>query len=437
MNRRPRKNFRARCEQLEDRSLLSMLTPAQVRQAYGMNANEFSANGQTIQGTGAGQTIAIVGTFHNPFVSGELDAFDAAYGLSNPALVQVDLAGAQTNIGWAEEEALDVEWSHVMAPGASIIVVEAASAKTRDLMNAVNLARKLPGVSVVSMSWGGSEFRGQTTYDPFFTTPAGHNGVTFVTASGDNGSKYGAEWPASSPNVVGVGGTTLWVDAAGNTLLETAWSGSGGGFSVLEHEAGYQRTVQRKGRRSTPDVAMVADPNTGVPVVVNDPSTGQVTWGIYGGTSLSAQLFGGLVAVADQGRALAGLGTLDGATQTLPLLYSVSAADFRDVTAGSNGHRATPGYDLATGLGSPRGAALVSDLSNPDIQATIRTVPSRTKRRAPAKPRARPRIEDPAMHVAIDRVSLTMPASSRLSDPARPGSAVKSRFLHALSRQSR
>ena len=437
MNRRPRKNFRARCEQLEDRSLLSMLTPAQVRQAYGMNAIEFSANGQTIQGTGAGQTIAIVGAFHNPFVSGELDAFDAAYGLSNPALVQVDLAGAQTNIGWAEEEALDVEWSHVMAPGASIIVVEAASANTSDLMNAVNLARKLPGVSVVSMSWGGSEFRGQTTYDPFFTTPAGHNGVTFVTASGDNGSKHGADWPASSPNVVGVGGTTLWVDAAGNTLLETAWSGSGGGFSVLEREPSYQRTVQRKGRRATPDVAMVADPNTGVPVLVLDPSTGQGSWGTYGGTSLSAQLFGGLIAVADQGRALAGLGTLDGATQTLPLLYSVSSADFRDITAGSNGHRATPGYDLATGLGSPRGALLVSDLSNPNVHATIQTASSGTKARASAKSTARPRISDPAMHVTIERISLAMPASSRLSDTARPGSAVESRSHHALSRQTR
>ena len=105
---------------------------------------------------------------------------------------RLDLAGAQTNLGWAQEEALDVEWSHVMAPEASIIVVEAASAKTSDLMNAVNLARKLPGVSVVSMSWGGGEFRGQRNYDPFFTTPAGHNGVTFVTASGDNGSKHGA-----------------------------------------------------------------------------------------------------------------------------------------------------------------------------------------------------------------------------------------------------
>ena len=234
-------------------------------------------------------------------------------GCSNPALSQVDLAGTQTNLGWAKEEALDVEYSHVMAPGASIIVVEAASANTSDLMNAVNLARKLPGVSVVSMSWGGGEFRGQTNYDPFFTTPAGHNGVTFVTASGDNGPKYGAGWPASSPNVVGVGGTSLWVDAAGNTLLETAWSGSGGGSACSSPNPPTRKTVQRKGRRSTPDVAMVADPNTGVPVLVLDPSSGQASWGVYGGTSLSAQLFGGLIAVADQGRVLAGLGTLDGA----------------------------------------------------------------------------------------------------------------------------
>ncbi|MGO9809339.1 MAG: peptidase S8/S53 subtilisin kexin sedolisin [Isosphaeraceae bacterium] len=434
MNRRPRKNFRARCEQLEDRGLLSMLTPAQVRQAYGMNAIEFSANGRTIQGTGAGQTIAIVGAFHNPFVTDELYAFDAAYGLSNPALVQVNLAGAQTNIGWAEEEALDVEWSHVMAPRASIIVVEAASANTSDLMNAVNLARKLPGVSVVSMSWGGSEFRGQTTYDPFFTTPPGHNGVTFVTASGDNGSKYGADWPASSPNVVGVGGTTLWADAAGNTLLETAWSSSGGGFSVLEREPGYQRTVQRKGRRSTPDVAMVADPNTGVPVVVLDPSTGQVSWGTYGGTSLSAQLFGGLIAVADQGRALAGLGTLDGATQTLPLLYSVPASDFRDVIYGSNGHRATAGYDLVTGLGTPRGAALVSDLSNPDFQAVIRKVLPTKKAPASPKKSTRPKISNPAMHRDVARVRLTIAVSPRLSDPARSRQAVEPRLLHARAR---
>ncbi len=401
MNRRPGKSFRAWCEPLENRSLLSGLTPALVRQAYGMNAIEFSAGGQTIQGSGAGQTIAIVGAYHNPFVTNELYTFDSTYGLSNPALSQVDMAGAQTNYGWAQEEALDVEWSHVMAPGASLIVVEAASASTSDLMNAVNLARKLPGVSVVSMSWGGSEFRGQTNYDPFFTTPAGHNGVTFVAASGDQGAKYGADWPASSPNVVGVGGTSLWVDAAGNALLETAWSGSGGGYSVLEPEPGYQWGVQHRDRRSTPDVAMIADPNTGVPVLVADPATDQSSWGIFGGTSLSAQLFAGLVAVADQGRALAGLVTLDGATLTLPLLYSVSASDFRDVIDGSNGHRATAGYDLVTGLGTPRGAALVSDLINPDFQAVIRIVLPTKKAPASPKKSIRPRISNPAMHLDV------------------------------------
>src|SRR5271165_1393646 len=164
MNRRLRKNFRAWCEQLEDRNLLSVLTPAQVRQAYGMNAIAFSDGGKTIQGNGAGQTIAIVGAYHNPFVTNELYGFDSTYGLPNPAVAQVDLAGAQTNLGWAQEEAMDVEWSHVMAPGASIDVVEAASGNTSDLMNAVNVARHLPGVSVVTMSWGGPEFRGQANY---------------------------------------------------------------------------------------------------------------------------------------------------------------------------------------------------------------------------------------------------------------------------------
>jgi subtilase family serine protease len=380
-----------------------MLTPAQVRQAYGMNAIEFKSNGQSVPGTGAGETIAIVGAYHNLFVTSELYAFDAAFGLPNPALAQVDLAGARTDSGWAGEEALDMEYTHVMAPGASIILVEAASADTSDLMNAVNVARNLPGVSVVTMSWGGGEFRGQTAYDQIFTTPAGHNGVTFVTASGDSGSRFGAEWPTSSPNVVGVGGTSLWVNGAGNTRLETAWSGSGGGFSVLEPEPAYQRGVEHKGRRSTPDIAMVGDPNTGVPVLELDPTSGQPSWGVYGGTSLSAQLFGGLIAVANQGRTLAGLGTLDGPTQTLPLLYSVSSADFRAITAGSNGYSARAGYNLVTGRGAPVGTLLVSDLSNPNTSIAIHTSATRTKSRKPARHPSRPKLVETTMHPAIRR----------------------------------
>ncbi len=413
MSRRRQRTFRALLERLEDRSLLSSLTPAQVRHAYGVDAIVFSAGGQTVKGTGAGQTIAVIVADHNPYLSAEVHAFDAANGLPDPVLTQVNLAGGQIDDGWAQEEALDVEWAHAIAPGASFLVVEAASDQVSDLMSAVNVARQSPGVAVVSMSWGGAEFRGQANYDAIFTTPAGHNGVTFVTASGDSGGKYGAEWPASSPNVVAVGGTSLRVDAAGNVLSEVAWSDSGGGVSRVVSRPAYQAFVQRTGRRTTPDVAMVADPNTGVAVYTIAPSTGQGFWQVLGGTSLSAQLFGGLVAIADQGRALRGAGTLDGPSQTLPGLYSLPSSAYRDVTQGWTGFRASPGYDLATGRGTPT-AALVTDLANGSIPANFGARPARTNpHRRPVKSVVRRRDLSASEHRAKEvRVPLVVPSRS-------------------------
>jgi subtilase family serine protease len=361
--RRLPKRIRPGFEVLEDRQLLSAINPAQLRHAYGVDSIAFKANGQIVPGYGNGQTIAIVGAYHNPYLTAELHAFDATYGLADPVVYQANLAGGRVDAGWAEEEALDVEWAHTIAPGASILVVEAQSEGLSDLMNAVNYARQQANVSVVSMSWGSGEFRGQTSYDSIFSTPAGHNGVTFVTATGDSGAGAGAQWPASSTHVVAVGGTTLTVDSAGNILSETAWSGGGGGYSRMVAEPSYQRTVQGSGRRSTPDVSMDADPATGVPVFTISPYSGSGYWRIFGGTSLSAQLFGGLVAIANQGRQLQGLGTLDGPSQTLPALYAGAGNAFRDVTVGSNGNRATPGYDLATGLGTPKAAWLIYDLA--------------------------------------------------------------------------
>jgi subtilase family serine protease len=381
MRRQP-KRIRPACECLEDRQLLSMITPAQLRHAYGMDSIAFGVNGQTIAGNGGGQTIAIVGAYHNPYLAAEVHAFDVTYGLSDPVLNQANLAGARVDAGWAEEEALDVEWAHTVAPGAAILVVEAQSEGLGDLMNAVNYARQQPGVSVVSMSWGSNEFPGQASYDAIFSTPAGHNGVTFVTATGDSGAAAGAQWPASSTHVVAVGGTSLTVDLPGNVLSETAWSGGGGGYSRIVAEPNYQRSVQGSGRRSTPDVAMVADPATGVPVYTISPYTGSGYWRVFGGTSLSAQLFGGLVAIANEGRQLQGVGTLDGPSQTLPALYAGAGNAYRDVTAGSNGNRAAAGYDLASGLGAPRGVWLVYDL------ATASTFPSAVTA-APARRRSR------------------------------------------------
>ena len=142
---------------------------------------------------------------------------------------------------WEAEEAMDVEWAHAIAPGANIILVEANSGSTSDLMAAVNTARNIPGVSVVSMSWGGNEltFNYFTNYNSYFTTPAGHIGITFLAATGDSGSP--ASYPAFSPNVLAVGGTTLTLNSDGSYNSETGWDGSGGGISQIESQPSYQR----------------------------------------------------------------------------------------------------------------------------------------------------------------------------------------------------
>ncbi|HEX8914660.1 MAG TPA: hypothetical protein VF796_20080, partial [Humisphaera sp.] len=273
--------------------------------------------------------------------------------------------------------ALDVEWAHAIAPAAKILLVEASSDNTDDLMAAVDYARRADGVSVVSMSWGGSEYfswggsesDAQLQYDKTFTTPAGHRGVTFVAAAGDSGQSGGVLWPSSSPNVISVGGTNLDTsDAAGTYASEGAWrgfrSGTNGGFSKVEPEPAYQQAVQQTGSRSAPDVGYNADPNTGFAVYDTYGGTG---WSVIGGTSAGSPQWAALVAIADQGRVLNGLGTLDGATETLPGLYSLYSAPgtagyatkytaaFHDI--------GDDGYGYTTGLGSPHADVIVKALA--------------------------------------------------------------------------
>src|SRR5208282_1826005 len=126
--------------------------------------------------------------------------------------------------GWATEEALDIEWAHAMAPMANIVAIEANSGEDSaqsfsDLATAVNTARNLPGVSVISMSYGFPESfvnsavgpGAEVAQNPLYTTPAGHTGVTFCASTGDSGAPGG--YPAFSPNVVAVGGTSLYLNA--------------------------------------------------------------------------------------------------------------------------------------------------------------------------------------------------------------------------------
>ena len=336
------------------------ITPAQMLQAYGINNIQFNG----ITGAGAGQTIAIIDAYDDPNIATDLASFDNTFGIAAPpgftklneyggaSLPGADYTDSKPNT-WELEESLDVEWAHAIAPAASIILYEANSDSTSDLLNeAVNTARNNPNVSVISMSFSSPEFSGEQNLDSIFTTPSGHQGITFLAATGDTGSPGG--YPAYSPNVVAVGGTTLSINSSGNWTNETAWNSSGGGTSRYEFEPTYQDGVQSTGRRTTPDVSMDANPSSGVPVFDSYDNGTSRPWIEVGGTSLATPMWAGLIAIADQGRAASGLGTLDGASQTLPMLYEAGTSSYHDIVSGSNGaFSAGPGYDEVTGIGTP------------------------------------------------------------------------------------
>lgn len=346
-------------------------TPAQIRRAYGFDQVMFGS----ITGDGRGQTIAIIDAYNHPYIGSDLHAFDAAFGLPDPPSFEKywQTLGGQPPANdpeWALEIALDVECAHAMAPAANLLLVEAYNNSVANLFATVAWAAAQNNVSVVSMSFGVGEWSSETSYDSTFQTPAGHQGVTFIAASGDRstgGSYLPASpypiYPAASPNVAGVGGTSLYLDASGNYGYESAWSGSGGGISQYESQPSYQQgmVTQSSTSRVSPDVAFVADPNTGV-AVYDSYATGGWPWLQAGGTSVSAPVFAGLIATVNEGRAINGYGSLDGATETLAAIYGLPN-DFRDITTGGPPvYPATVGYDPATGFGTPISTLLVSGL---------------------------------------------------------------------------
>ncbi len=346
-------------------------TPLQVRHAYGFDQITFS--GGTLNGDGKGQTIAIVDAYDDPNITSDLAKFSTQYGLpqmtgtnGNPIFTKVKQATRISgNAGWSLEIALDVEWAHAIAPQANIVLVEAKTASISNLLSSVDLARKRSGVASVSMSWGAGEFSTESSYDTYFTTPSGHTNVTFVSSSGDDGAPV--EWPAISANVVSVGGTTLNLDATGNILSETGWSGSGGGVSAYIAKPSYQSALPYA-KRSNPDISYDADPNTGFPVYDTVSYSGTTGWFEVGGTSAGSPQIAALIAIADQGRKAAGNGALDSRSQTLPMLYAASgtAGNFHDISGGTStgspNYTAVAGYDLVTGPGSPDSNNLVQQL---------------------------------------------------------------------------
>ncbi len=369
-------------ESLEKRVHLSVtkspvgLTPQQLRHAYNVDKIWYKnrKTGITYKGTGEGQTIAIVDAYDHPRVTSDFKVFNRQFGLPNygkdgKLLLQKKVAPSGSGIrftlpvprvdrGWAGEIALDVQWAHVIAPRAKIILVEAQSASYSDMLTAVDFARKIPGVSVVSNSWGVDGELGdfQEFYDNYFTTPKGHiagggipGGVTFTVSAGDTGAV--TSWPAVSKNALAIGGTNLTVDAAGNWLSERAWDQSGGGPPIF--------TVPN----ASPDVAFNADPASGVAVYNSLPDErGDTGWFRFGGTSAGAPQWAGLIAVINEGRTLLKKPSLDGVKDILPYLATSPRSSFHDIITGTNGFDATPGVDYVTGIGSPKAHKVARDL---------------------------------------------------------------------------
>ena len=338
-------------------------TPASIRSLYHFD--------QLSQG-GAGQTIAVIVAYNDPTTASDLAYFDNYYGLTPPpSLTIVNQNGGSTlpdqepagSHDWEYESALDIQYAHAIAPQANILVVAADTPTFNNLFAAVRWAKAQPGVSAITMSFAGQDLGGQSFNDATFSQPTGHAGVTFVAASGDNG--FGINYPASSPHVIAVGGTSLLPGGG-----ETAWSGSGGGSSPSFARPAYQDGVFRGSRRGVPDVAYDADPQTGFLIynqLNGSSSTGDANFIQIGGTSAGAPQWAGLISLANEGRAANGLATLTG-DQALTMLYALYntpyyAMAFNDITTGGNGVNATVGYDLVTGLGTPNAAFLVPYLA--------------------------------------------------------------------------
>ena len=409
-------------ETLETRIVLSPVgyTPSQIEHAYGYDRVSFDVDGVDVRGDGRGETVALFEVGYTPGLSQDLAVFDRAFDL--PDLTSWPLGSAQPaapflrTIGFdggdtipadesdQGEALLDVEWLHAVAQAANILIVEAPQAS--DLAEADAFAASQPGVVVVSNSYSSFDYLEapeEVADNHFFTTPSGHPGVTFVDSSGDTGDP--SHPPDFSANVLSVGGTSLTLDPAGNYGSETGWAGSGGGLSLYERLPAYQLRAVPKGvrRRAVPDVAIVANKYTGVQVY--DPVHGG--WTIGGGTSLAAPLWAGVIAIADQGRAARGLGSLDGPTQTLPDLYRLPRRDFHAITVGNNGYRAHRGYNLVTGLGSPYVNRVVAGL----VAATA-------VYRAPAVGRA---LQPPASYFDTHPTILHATAgSASLAESSRP-----------------
>jgi kumamolisin len=363
-------------------------TPASLACVYDVITVTSSCNPNTVTTppTGGSKAIAIVDAYDNPFVGPDLAYFSSQFGLPfDPAQLQVvfengSVPAVDPTGGWEVEESLDVQYSHAMAPGATIYLVEAQSNSYGDLLTSVEIASNLvrcghteqnlstlavgtcpagsTGTGEVSMSWGGGEFSTETDYDSIFTTA----GIVYLAAAGDSPGTY---WPCTSPNVVCAGGTTIRRSpSTGNFINEASWTLAGGGVSLYESRPSYQSSISAivGSARGVPDVSLDSNPITGLWVYdsfgyalsVSDEGLSNGGWLIVGGTSASSPTWAGLVNnAATRGSSFA---ASSNAELTKMYTNKAVAGDFRDIILGFcgpyEGYGADTGWDACTGIGS-------------------------------------------------------------------------------------
>jgi hypothetical protein len=293
----------------------------------------------------AGYTIAVVDAFGYPNAESDLNTYRSQYGLppcttANGCFKKVNQNGGTTypriDVGWAQESAIDLDMASAMCPNCHVMLVESTNANLSNLSAAANYAAT--HANAVSNSYGGSE-SGTASFEAAFN----HAGVAITVSSGDSG--YGVQFPASSPHVTAVGGTSLVRASNARGWSETIWNGAGSGCSALFAKPTWQHDGLCS-RRTVADVSAIADPNTGIAMYgpVNSRRSG---WMVFGGTSVASPLVAGIYG-ANGGAASFG---------SDPYAH---AASLNDVTAGSNGNcggtylcTGAVGYDGPSGLGTP------------------------------------------------------------------------------------
>lgn len=328
-------------------------TPASLACIYGLVPKTLGCNPQKVTKnvTGGSKVVAIVDAFDDPTALSDLATYSKQFGLpavnnSNFQVVYASGTKPPFDPGWQQEEALDTQMVHALAPKAKIILVEAASNSFADLLQAEKVAANLvasAGGGEISNSWGSMEFAAERT--PAFKTPFTKAKVVFFASTGDAETP---SYPAVLPNVVAVGGTSVLRDSAGNFLSESSWTEAGAGPSVFVPRPAFQSTVQTivGTQRGVADISADADPNTGVWVHV----AGQ--WLIFGGTSVSCPILAAITNAAKH--------FLPSTTAELNRVYHRLGSNvFNDIKQGTcsagQSSQAMAGYDFCTGVGSPKG----------------------------------------------------------------------------------